>query len=394
MQKMKIIEFGPDNKKLTKEIYRFQKTLYKNSSQWAPTLKMELLGSKLLGAKGLLRADHPFHEHAEVKYFMAKDDDNNTLGTVAAVVNHQHNQYYDEKTGFFGFFECIEDYEIARKLLDAARNWLKEQGMSTMRGPASFSSNEPIGLLIDAFDQTPFMYTPYNFPYYQNFLEKYGFKKTMDLLAELLPVEMSSSQEEVKRRERMARVVEKIKKRYNITLEDFNQKKPRRHLEEIRDIYKEAWKDNWGFVPLTEKEFEILAENLKMAADPQLVKIAYVEGKPAAFIGALPDINEPLATSKKSPQIFQLLKILWWLWRKKFTRVRLLLFGIKEEYRKMGLDAVLFMEQFADAQNSNRNYKECEISWLLETNNLVIQAGKKLNAEVYKTWRLYDYPLS
>lgn len=387
---MKIVSFGPEHKKLTKKIIDFQNKLYEKDKNFVPQLRMELLGSKLLGAKGLLRKDHPFHKHAAVNYFMAFDSKNQVTGTIAAVVNHSHNQYHQEQTGFFGFFEVIDDYETAKALLDHAKNWLKGQGMKKMRGPASFSSNENYGLLINAFDELPFLGTPYNKPYYQGFLEQYGLNKAMDLIAERMPVTISQDDEEAKRFARLANFSEKIMQRNNISLENFNSQKPEKHLALIKEIYAEAWKDNWGYVPMTDEEFSITADGLKIAADPLLIKFASIQGETGAFIGTLPDINEVLSRSKKLPELLKLIRLFYWLKMKKFTRVRLLLFGIKEKFRKMGLDGVLFIEEFKAARVGKRKYSDCEISWLLETNHLVINAAEKLNAYEYKRWRIFE----
>ncbi len=387
---MEIIEFGIENKKLTKKLYQFPKKLYKKTP-WVPLLKLDQLGSKILNSKGLLRKGHPYHEHAKVKYFMAKDENKKIIGTIAGTINYAHNDYHKDKTGFFGFLEVINNYNVAKQLLDKVKEWLKSEGMDTMRGPASFSVNEQIGLLIDNYESIPYMYNTYHLPYYKDFIEKYGFKKTMDLYAYLMPVKMSDSQKEQKRQDRMVKLIDKIKTRYNVTIEDFNKKKPEKHLKEIDHIFYEAWKNNWGVVPLSKNEFKKLADGILIAADPKMIKIAYINGEAAAFIGSLPDINEVISKNKKKPQIIILLKILWKLKRKKFKRIRLTLFGIKEEYRKMGLDSILFYEEFITAQKNG--YQQCEISWLLETNKAVIQAAEKQNAQYHKTWRLYDYSI-
>ncbi|HCL57832.1 MAG TPA: hypothetical protein DHW82_12615 [Spirochaetia bacterium] len=389
---MKIINFTPENKKLTRRLVKFAEKLYKNDSNWVPPLKMELLGNRLLGAKGILRKNHPFHQHAEVQYFMVVLGKKKIAGTIAACVNHIYNDYHHEKTGFFGFFETIEDYRVAEELLNAAKGWLKEKGMQTMRGPANFSSNETLGLLVSGFDTLTTMGTTYNKPYYLDFLERFGCTKSMDLIAQTLPIRIEGEEGE-KRNLKLKNFTEKIKERNKIRIENFNSKKPEEHLKIIKELYHEAWKDNWGFVPLSDAEFAILAENLKMAADPKLIKIAYVEDEPAAFIGTLPDINEIFSQTKRWPELFTLIRILFRLKRKKFTRTRLLLFGIQEKFRKLGLDGVLFFEEFASAREEGRIYNFCEISWLLETNSLILHAGERLKAVEYKRWRLFDLPL-
>ncbi|HOJ49321.1 MAG TPA: N-acetyltransferase [Spirochaetota bacterium] len=387
--KVNIVDFYPSDKKMTKKLYNFIIEHYKDDPYFVPTLKIDLLGSKLLGIKGLLRNDHPFFEHAEAKYFMAFDENSRPVGSIAAVINHAHNQYHNENIGFFGFFECIEDYKVAKKLLDSAKEFLKSKGIKIVRGPANFSTNEPVGLMISGFDNIPYMYTAYNKKYYQDFIEKYGGIKVMDLIAMLMPVVIEDEEKEKERKERMAKLVNKIKDRYNIRIENFK-KSSKKHLEDIELIYREAWKDNWGFVPPTKKEFKILADSLKIAADPLLVKIAYINNEPAAFIGALPDINEVVHRKKKSNEFIKLFSLIWYLFRKKFTRTRLMLFGIREQFRRTGVDSVLFYEEFESARYKGRKYKDCEISWLLETNTLIINAAKRQNAEEYKRWRLYD----
>jgi len=386
---MRIIEFGPENKKMTKKLYDFILNHYKDDPYFVPTLKMDLLGNKLLGIKGLLRKDHPFFEHAEVRYFMAFDDKDNPIGSIAGIINHAHNEYHKENIGFFGFFEVINDYSVAKSLLDSAARFLKSKNINTMRGPANFSTNEPVGLLIEGFDNTPYMYTSYNKKYYKEFIENYGGIKVMDLVAMLMPVVIENPEKEKERQERMKKIVDKIKERYGIRVENFK-KSSKKHLKEIELIYKEAWKDNWGFIPPTEKEFKILADSLKIAADPLLVKIAYINNEPAAFIGALPDVNEVIHKHKKKNEFLKLIILLWWLLRKKFSRARLMLFGIREKFRRTGVDSVLFYEDFKSARYKNRKYKDCEISWLLETNTLIINAAKRQEAKEYKRWRIFD----
>ncbi len=388
-----IIQFGPTkkDKKLQKQFVRFAWELYKDDPVWIPTFDMELAGNKLLGAVGLLTDVHPFHENAEVTYFMAKRN-GKIVGRIAAIVNHAHNDFHNEKTGFFGFWETIEDKEVTKLLMDKVKEWLKQKGMKIMRGPANPTSNGSWGLLVENFKDQPMVYTTYNYPYYEKLLLDYGFKKEMDLIGQMMPVD-DSTEDLKKRRERLERLSEKVKKRYGIEIRAVNMKKGfDEDLKHLRYIYNHAWGKNWGFVPINEHEFDDIAVGLKATLIPGLASIAFVKGEPGGFIASLTDVNEFTKPKKNFWGDSDIMRLLRFVKnKKKQTKVRLALFGITEKYRKIGLDSVLFVESFRAAQKAG--IKECEISWLLETNDLVIRHGEAMGAKEYKRWRLYDYEI-
>lgn len=391
---IQIIEFGNTDKKLLKEFVKCPWTIYSEDEKWVPPLDMEMLGNKMFGAIGLLTDKHPYHEHSEVVYFLAKKD-GKTVGRIAGTVNDNHNKEHNEKTGFFGFFEVIDDFEVSKILLDKVKDWLKKRGMETMRGPANFSSNETWGLLVENFDDYPMIYTTYNKKYYLDHLLKYGFKKSMDLIAQIMTV-MDEDETQKKRRARLERISEKVKKKHGVVVRpiDLSKKGFVKELDHIRYIYNHAWETNWGFIPITDHELEDIAVGMQelLKPYPGMASLAFVGDKPAAFIVNLPDINEFIRRKKSIFGNSDVIRLLRYLKnKKKHKHVRLLLFGIVKEHRKMGLDSILFVDSFRNAQDFG--FEKCEVSWLLETNDLVIRHGEAMDAKEYRRWRLFDYKL-
>ena len=369
------------------EFERLPWSLYEGDPNWTPPFKMDLLGNRMLKVPGLLTPDHPYHLHADVTHFLARRN-GTPVGRVSAAVNHRFNDYHRSRVGFFGFFEVENDFETASALLDHAKQWVAERGMDVLRGPGEYSNatHERQGLLIDGFDEPPVVELTHNPPYYQALIERYGFRKTMDYHAYRLIVDAPENP-------RLRRAAALVRKRRNITTRTADLKSFQEDVRLVIRIYNEAWAENWGFLPLTEEEADVLADTLKPILDPGLVRFAYLDGEPAAVIGAFPDPNWALRPrwrwygDSDAVRITRLLAI-----RRHIPRLRLMFFGIRPEFRRLGIDAVLF-EELLDYARS-RGYEECDISMLLEDNDLVLRASEFMGAFCYKTWRVYDLPLS
>ena len=321
---------------------------------------------------------NPFYDHARVQLFLAWRGDQ-VLGRIAAVVNQADNEFHGEKTGFFGFFDCLPDYEIARRLLDAARFWLQDQGMETMRGPANFSSNDEWGMLVDSFDLSPVLMMTYNPDYYPRLVERYGLTKARDLYAYRMITKDGIS-------DRLRRLSEKIQQREGLTVRPIDMKDFDNELKRIKAVYNDAWSRNWGFVPMTEAEFDHLAKQLKPLIVPELVLMAEVNGKPAGFSLTLPDYNQALKHVNGRLFPFGLLK-LWWLSRK-IDCSRTLVMGVIKEYQKRGIDAVFYIRSY-DA-GLVKGIKWGELSWILEDNEMMKRAMELMGGKVYKTYRIYE----
>ena len=348
--------------------------IYKNDPHWVSPLISER-------KKFFDKKKNPFFQHSEVEYFLAKKD-SKVVGRIAAIVNHNHNQFHNDKVGFFGHFEVIQDYEVAKKLLDAAKDWLKSKGMESIRGPANFSTNEDVGFVVEGLNQPAVIMMSYNPAYYVEFAQNYGLKKTKDLYAYYLTTEKGLP-------ERMLELSKKLKKKEKVVIRNINLKKLDAELEIIKYIYNSAWSKNWGFVPMTEEEINFLAADLKAIVDPNIVFFAFVNDQPAGFSLSLPDINQILKKTKGRLFPFGLIKILWNLKiRRAIDQIRVIILGVLPEFQKKGIELIFYADTFLNARK--RGYKGGEFSWILEDNFLMRKPLEKMGAKVYKIYRMYE----
>lgn len=360
--------------------------LYRGDPNWTPPLRADLLGNRLLGMKGLLTPEHAYHRHAEVTHFLAWRG-KEPVGRISAAVNHRFNEYYGTRIGFFGFFEVIPDFEVARALLDRAREWLKARGMTVMRGPGEYSNvtHERQGVLVEGFEYPPTVDLTHNPPYYGEFLERYGLRKAKDYYAYIAEVQTPMNP-------RLQQVVEMVRRRRDIETRPLELKRLAEEVHLIIQIYNEAWSQNWGFLPITDEEADSLVEALRPIVDPGLVRFAYVKGEPAAVLGAFPDPYYALRPRWRwygDSDLVRLLRLLWM--RRRIPRVRLIFFGIRPGFRRLGIDALLYAETKEYAMQ--RGYQVYETSMLLEDNELVLRASEFMGGRRYKTWRIYDLTL-
>ncbi|MBN2227571.1 MAG: N-acetyltransferase [candidate division Zixibacteria bacterium] len=327
---------------------------------------------------------NPFYRGAKTKLFLAKRGDE-YVGRIATCINFNHNEFHAENVGFFGFFDTIDDYDVAAKLLKVAMITLKSEGMEKMRGPANFSTNHEIGFLVDGFDKPPMVMMTYNRPYLPQFAEKFGLKKVMDLNAYLLT-------DRIPLNERHLNLVNKLKERFRIKIRTLDLSRFKEEVELVNRLYNLAWEQNWGFVPLPKDEFDYTAKNLKEIVDPDLVLIATVDDKPAGFSLALPDINQALIDLKGRLFPFGFLKLLWNIKvKKKINGIRLITMGVVPEFQKRGIDSIFYVETYQ--RGVQKGYNHAELSWILETNELMNSAARNMGANLYKKYRLVEMPL-
>lgn len=352
----------------------FPHDLYKGDSNYVPELH--------IAQKDLLTpGKHPFHDHSQVQLFLAYDG-NEIKGRIAAILNTNHNKFKNVKDGFFGFFDVVNDKEVASLLLKEAKGWLKAKGADKMVGPVNPSTNEPCGLLVDGYDMPPVAMMTYNKPYYLDLLTAAGFVKQTDLLAYDLP---TSTVEK-----RTIQLKDALLKRLNnngISIRKVNMKNFNADVDKILDVYNTAWAENTGFVPMTEKEFKYLAKDLKMILDKDFCLLAEHNGKVIGFALAIPDINQILIKIKRGrllpTGIFKLL-----FGKSKINYVRVLALGVVEGYRKMGIEAVFYADIIEQA--ASKGIRGGEASWILEHNELMNNGLIKLNAKVYKRYRILE----
>lgn len=351
--------------------------LHRDDPNWVPPFKAEV--RKLLD-----RAANPFFEHGEAEYFVAERD-GQVVGRIAAITNRLHNELHHDRVAFFGFFECRNDFVVARALCDAASAWVRARGFDTLRGPMSFSVNDECGLLIDGFDTPNTLMMPHNPPYYLTLLETVGFAKAKDLVC----LEGGSRVAPVTAPERTARAVRLILERYQLTIRPMNTRRFADEVETVKQLYNRCWEHNWGFVPMTAHEIDHLAAAFKPVVIPSLVPfVETADGTPVAFGLALPDLNEALHHNRNGAMFPASLTMLLKLKLKRLTRARILLLGILPEWRGRGIDAALYHWIWTRA--AERGIGWGEAGWLLEDNAAIIQGLEKAQFTRYKTYRLLD----
>ncbi len=335
---------------------------------------------------------NPFFEHAEVERFLALRGAE-TVGSIAAFTNHRHNEFHKENIAFFGFFEVLEDEEAAVALLNAAEQWARAKGHTALRGPAQFSTNEECGLLIDGFDDAPRVLMTYNPRRYKEYIENYGFSKAMDLWAYRLGGDGQSVETLVPKK--LERVANQVRKREDVKLRPLNMRNFQTEIENIKRIYNRSWERNWGFVPMTDKEMEKLANDLKPLLDPELILIAEVAGEPVGFGLSLPDLNEPLLRVHPRPGKPEWLTSVQYLWHLKIARkpnwLRVVALGVVPEHRGKGIDALIYYE--TARIGLGKGYKQAEMSWILASNDMMNRIIRMMGGEVYKTYALYEKSL-
>jgi len=351
---------------------RFPWTIYKNDPHWVPPIISDQ--TKFL-VKG------PFLEVGERELFLAVKD-GKPAGRLSAHLNHQYEEHWDRETGFFGFFECVNDPDVAKALFNAAEAWLKARGKTKILGPESFSIYDECALLVEGFDDDPTLLLAYNPDYYESLLLECGFKKAVDWYAYM-------GDEAVKVTETMQKIRERVLKRERVVIKTLKKDEFRKRAEEVKDIFNEAWRENWGHLPFTETQFKYLFAEMKRVAVPELTYFAEAGGRTIGFSLTIKDANQALKRARGRLFPFGLLKILWGL--KKVSRLRTIVMGVLKEYRNRGIDTVFYLNTIENGRKMG--YTESECSMVVETNTKMLKALEAIGARRYKTYRLYEKPI-
>ena len=364
------------SKEEKKTFIEFPYSHYKNDQYWVAPLLLEQ--KKLLDPK-----KNPFYNNAEIALFNVSYNDNHA-GRIAAIIDHRYNKFHNTKTGFFGFFECIDQQSTADLLFKVAEDWLREKGMNTVMGPSNPSMMDELGILVEGFDKYPTILMPYNKEYYDKIIKNAGYSKEMDLLAYLV------TQDSVDH-DRANRAMDIVKKRLpGIRIRKINLRKIKDEVKIIREIFNSAWSKNWGFIPLSKEEFDQLASDLKSIVDNDFAHIAEIDGEPVGFSIALPDYNQIFRDMNGRLFPTGLFKILWN--RKKIDKVRTALMGVIPEYQGRGIDALLHRE--AINSGLQKGVYSSEVGWILENNIQMVRVAEKLGGTVDKRYRVYGKSLN
>lgn len=336
-----------------------------------------------LERRQVLGRGNPFFQHGEATYFLARRQ-GQVVGRISAHRNFLHEERYQDGVGFFGFFDCEEDEVAARALLDAACAHLRDRGCRVVRGPFSFSINDESGILVEGFENPPFLMMPHNPPYYDRLVTAAGFHKAKDLLAwhydpnRFVP-------------DPAMLIADGVREDPRLRVRPVDRRHLSRDLGIILKVFNEAWSRNWGFLPLTEAEIAHAAAQMKWFLEPQLALIAEVEGRPAAISLAIPNLNEFIADLDGRLFPTGWLKLLWRLKFRKPRSARLMLLGVLPEFRGTalgGLAVLLYVEEHERARRLG--LRAGELSWTLEDNDRINNGIEMMGGTVYKRYRIYE----
>jgi GNAT superfamily N-acetyltransferase len=347
--------------------------VYRNDPLWVPT--------PTSAERHILDVNHhPFWLHARRECWIVRDE-RGVQGRIAAIVDDNHNQAHGEQVGFFGFFDVHDNFDAASLLLSTARDWVANQRMTKFRGPASPSLNYECGTLIDGFAEPPFVLMAHNHPYYPAFLERFGLSKVKDLYAYLLDITKELPPV-------IRRASERIRKS-GLVLRSVDFSRIHEEIDRCRAVFDHAWKNNWGFVPMTDLEWRSLAQEFRPVLLNDLVMLAELNGQPAGMALCLPDINPILRDLRRWywPLAYARLGLRWYVPR----RVRAALIGVLPG-QPLGIGAALYDELIA--RGRRLGVESVEISWILEDNDVAWGSAATLGGKRYKTYRMYEMPIA
>jgi len=353
---------------------KFQWRIYKNDPAWVPPLIIE--------RKAFLdRKRHPFYRHGDAALFLARQN-GEVVGRIMASDDPNYNSLHQSNIGCFGLFECIDDCNVAAALFEAAAGWQRKKGRDEIMGPIDYSTNYVCGLLIVGFEHSPTILTAHNPPYYARLIEHCGFTKEKDWYAwwfKDIPAPM----------ERLRKIATARSRKHDVAIRSINLKLLTEESRRLRVVFNQAWRNNWGFVPMTEAEAEHMASEMKLLVDPRMTLIAEIGHRPVGFVICVPDINSALGKINGRLLPFGLLRLLYY--RKKIRTARFVALGVVEKYRRAGIAEMLVLQVMAEG--GSRGFTG-ELSMTLEDNFMVNRFIEALGAGRYKTYRIFKRRLT
>lgn len=343
--------------------------------QWVPPLRKQV--------RDLLDRRNPFYRHAAIKMWIAEDDDR-PVGRIAAIENRAHNEFHEDRVGFFGFFDSVDRQEVADGLLELAGGWLHARGLEAMRGPMSPSTNHDCGLLVEGFEHRPSFLTTWNPPYYAGLMEGAGMRGVKDLVSYYL----ADDEREIP--PVILRAAERARERSGISFRSIDLSRFGEELDQIWRVYQDAWEKNWGFVPVSREEFDHIAGDLRPLLSEQFVFLAEVDGEVVGFLLAVADYNEVL-TRIPDGRLFPTGWLKFLLGRSRIRTGRVMAAGIKAAYRNSGV-FTLFVDELL---RRGRAYgvRGTDISWILEDNRALRDPLDRFGVPQTRRWRIYERAL-
>jgi ribosomal protein S18 acetylase RimI-like enzyme len=348
--------------------------MYRNDPHWVAPLQMDL--------EKVFSEENPFFEHAQMDLWVARCAGRD-VGRIAAIEDRLFNERQEVPAAFFGFYEALEAPEISQALFATVFHWARARRFTRVLGPMNPSGNDECGLLVKGHGADPVFMMPYNPEFYADRIEAAGFRKAKDLLAFHIDLAHSPTN-------RLARVADRLQKRRgDVTFRPIRRRTLRADLVKVKEVYNDAWEENWGFAPMTDGEIDFMAERLKLLLLEGLVWLAETPAEPVGFLLALPDFNQaikPLRGRLWTPALLRFLPyLLGW---KRPSTVRVLVLGVKERFRNRGIEAAMLAEGLKTG--ARVGFKDCEASWVLEDNEKVVRVIELFGGTPYKVYRIYE----
>lgn len=364
------------DKKCFRDFLDVVEGIYRDDEHFVRTLDMDI-------RERLDKKKNPFFDHGEATAWVAYRD-GEPVGRISASIDRAHLERYDDATGFFGFLDTIDDPSVSEALLDQATAWLRERGMKRVRGPMSLSINEECGLLVDGFDRPPMIMMAHHRSYQGGLVEAAGFEKIKDLFAWRYEVGHVPP--------RAQRAYDAIEAMPEVTTRGIDMSNIEQDVRLIMEVFNDAWSENWGYVPATEREVQKMAKDLKLIVMPELSKLTFIDGEIAAVALGLPNLNELIHDTNGKLFPTGALKLLWRLKVRGPRSARLVILGICKKWRGIRRYAGLSAALYVAMNNSGHllGIRDSELSWTLEDNGKINVGIKMMGGKVYKTYRLYE----
>jgi hypothetical protein len=360
-------------KRQTREFIKFPYTLYKNDKNWVPPLLMD-------DYRKVNRKKHPFYQHAEAEFFLARKD-GTVAGRIAAIHDSIWEQTHNEKAAYWGWFECVDDPAVAKSLFDAAFDWARKRGCIRIIGPMSPNANDFIGCQIEGFEGSPVLLMTYNPAYYDRLIQGYGSKKWKDLVAWLV------DSPDVP--ERLAKIMPRVEGKGGFTLRNANMKDFKGEIRRFNDLYNQFEQVNAVFTPMTPAELDVMAKDLKIAVDPDLIFFAEVDGKPVGVSLSLPDFNVAFKAARGHLFPFGIFHLL--TAKKRARLLRTISMGVLKDHRNRGIDLSFYYHTFVNGKR--KRYQGAEMSWVEEDNVNMTNTALKIGGKPYRKYRVYERAL-
>ena len=330
---------------------------------------------------------NPWFNHGEAAFWVAECD-GKIAGRISAQVDHSHIELRKDATGFFGFFECVDDQEVADQLFAAAMAWLREKGMQRCLGPFSLNINDESGLLVEGFNCPPRMLMGHAQPYYGGLVESAGFTKSVDMFAYLTPMDTGLPFKQIKW---LKRALDRDPK---LAVRPLDTRRIDEEIATIVRIFNAAWAENWGFIPLTEADVAHMAAEMKLILIPELVSFATVNGEPKAMCVALPDLNEMVRDLNGKLLPTGWAKLVWRLVNRRsyVSGTRVPFMGVMPEYKNKPMGSILALLTVGAVREASLKLRMpvCEMSWVLENNTQTRHSIEQIGGRTYKTYRMYE----